>query len=110
YFYTSIVFNASEIAENLQRQGGFVANIRPGVQTEKHLSKVVTRLTLFGSLALGIIAITPFIFEFGGAKFGLQLQNLALGGTSLLLVVSITLETLRHINSRALMVTYDQDY
>lgn len=110
YFYTSIVFNANEIAENLQRQGGFVANIRPGVQTEKHLSRVVTRLTLFGSLALGIIAITPFIFEFAGAKFGLQLQNLAIGGTSLLLIVSITLETLRHINSRALMVTYDQDY
>ncbi|HSE29597.1 MAG TPA: preprotein translocase subunit SecY [Candidatus Saccharimonadales bacterium] len=110
YFYTSIVFNAHEIAENLQKQGGFVANVRPGVQTEKYLSTIVNRLTLFGSLALGLIAITPFVFEFVGAKFGLQLQNLAVGGTSLLLVVSITLETLRQINSRALMVTYDQDY
>jgi preprotein translocase subunit SecY len=110
YFYTSIVFNAHEIAENLQKQGGFVANVRPGKQTEKYLSTIVNRLTLFGSLALGLIAITPFIFEFAGAKFGLQLQNLAIGGTSLLLIVSITLETLRQINSRALMVTYDQDY
>lgn len=110
YFYTSIVFNSHEIAENLQKQGGFVANVRPGIQTEKYLSRIVNRLTLFGSLALGVIAITPFVFEFVGAKFGLQLQNLALGGTSLLLVVSITLETLRQINSRALMVTYDQDY
>lgn len=110
YFYTSIVFNASEIAENLQKQGGFVPSIRPGQQTEKYLSSVVTRLTFFGSLALGIIAILPFLSEFIFAKFGIQASNLAIGGTGLLIVVSVTLETLRHINSRALMVTYDQDY
>lgn len=110
YFYTSIVFNANEIAENLQKQGGFVANIRPGQQTEKYLSSTVTRLTLFGSLALGVIAILPFITEFIFAKFGIQAQSLAIGGTGLLIVVSVALETLRHVNSRALMVTYDQDY
>ena len=110
YFYTSIVFNANEIAENLQKQGGFVANIRPGAQTEKYLSSTVNRLTLFGSLALGVIAILPFLTEFVFAKFGVQAQSLAIGGTGLLIVVSVTLETLRHINSRALMVTYDQDY
>lgn len=110
YFYTSIVFNANEIAENLQKQGGFVANVRPGAQTEKYLSSTVTRLTLFGSLALGVIAILPFITEFIFAKFGIQAQSLAIGGTGLLIVVSVALETLRHINSRALMVTYDQDY
>jgi preprotein translocase subunit SecY len=110
YFYTSIVFNANEIAENLQKQGGFVANIRPGAQTERYLSSTVNRLTLFGSLALGVIAILPFLTEFVFAKFGVQAQSLAIGGTGLLIVVSVTLETLRHINSRALMVTYDQDY
>jgi len=110
YFYTSIVFNANEIAENLQKQGGFVANIRPGAQTESYLSSVVNRLTLFGSLSLGVIAILPFLTEFIFAKFGVQAQSLAIGGTGLLIVVSVTLETLRHINSRALMVTYDQDY
>jgi len=110
YFYTSIVFNSSEIAENLQKQGGFIANIRPGQQTEKYLSSIVTRLTLFGSLALGIIAILPFATEYVLAQFGIQAQNLAIGGTGLLIVVSVTLETLRQINSRALMVTYDQDY
>ncbi len=110
YFYTSIIFNANEIAENLQKQGGFVANIRPGQQTEKYLSSVVTRLTLFGSLALGVIAVLPFVTEFIFAKFGIQAQSLAIGGTGLLIVVSVALETLRHINSRALMVTYDQDY
>lgn len=110
YFYTSIVFNSAEIAENLQKQGGFIANIRPGLQTEKYLSSVVTRLTLFGSISLGIIAILPFVTEFVFAKIGIQAQNLAIGGTGLLIVVSVTLETLRQINSRALMVTYDQDY
>lgn len=111
YFYTSIVFNASEIAENLQKQGGFIANIRPGLQTEKYLRRTVTRLTLFGSLALGLIAVLPFVCEFIFAKFGITgIQNLAVGGTGLLIVVSVTLETLRQINSRALMVTYDQDY
>lgn len=110
YFYTSIVFNSNEIAENLQKQGGFIANIRPGIQTEKYLGRIVTRLTLFGSLALGVIAILPFATEYVLAQFGVQAQNLAIGGTGLLIVVSVTLETLRQINSRALMVTYDQDY
>jgi preprotein translocase subunit SecY len=111
YFYTSIVFNATEIAENLQKQGGFVANVRPGLQTERHLKRIVTRLTLFGSLALGVIAVLPFVAEFAFAKFGVNgVQNIAIGGTGLLIVVSVTLETLRQINSRALMVTYDQDY
>lgn len=111
YFYTSIVFNATEIAENLQKQGGFIANVRPGLQTEKHLKRIVNRLTLFGSLALGVIAVLPFVAEFVFAKFGITgIQNIAIGGTGLLIVVSVTLETLRQINSRALMVTYDQDY
>ena len=110
YFYTGIVFNTTEIAENLQKQGGFIANIRPGVQTEKYLKRTVTRLTLFGSIALGLIAVLPFVFEFAFAKFGFTgVTNLAIGGTGLLIVVSVTLETLRQINSRALMVTYDED-
>lgn len=109
YFYTSIVFNTTEIAENLQKQGGFIANIRPGAQTERYLKRTVNRLTLFGSISLGIIAVLPFVFEYAFAQFGLSgATNLALGGTGLLIVVSVTLETLRQINSRALMVTYDE--
>ena len=110
YFYTGIVFNTSEIAENLQKQGGFIANIRPGQQTERYLKRTVTRLTLFGSIALGLIAVLPFVFEFAFASMGFTgVTNLAIGGTGLLIVVSVTLETLRQINSRALMVTYDED-
>lgn len=110
YFYTGIVFNSNEIAENLQKQGGFVEGVRPGIQTEKYLSRTVNRLILFGSLVLGIIAVLPFVFEYLIAQAGITgVQNLAIGGTGVLIVVSVALESLRQINSRALMVTYD-DY
>lgn len=108
YFYTGIVFNADEIAENLQKQGGFIAHVRPGNSTAKYLRRIVNRLTLFGSVTLGIIAILPFIGEYIFAQLGVQATNLALGGTGLLIVVSVALEALRQINSRALMVTYDE--
>lgn len=108
YFYTGIVFNSNEIAENLQKQGGFIENVRPGQQTEKYLSSVVNRLTLFGSFALGLIAVLPFVIEYIFAQMNVQATNLAIGGTGLLIVVSVALEALRQINSRALMVTYDE--
>lgn len=109
YFYTGITFNSNEIAENLQKQGGFIEGIRPGLQTEKYLSRTVNRLVLFGSLALGLIAILPYIIEYVFTQLGIQATNLAIGGTGLLIVVTVGLETLRQLNSRALMVTYD-DY
>ncbi|HEU5122126.1 MAG TPA: preprotein translocase subunit SecY [Candidatus Saccharimonadales bacterium] len=109
YFYTGIVFNANEIAETLQKQGGFIEGIRPGNQTEKYLSRTVNRLILFGSLALGLIAVLPFAAEYIFAQLDINATNLAIGGTGLLIVVSVGLESLRQINSRALMVTYD-DY
>ncbi len=109
YFYTGIVFNSDEITENLQKQGGFVEGIRPGTQTQKYLNTVVNRLTLFGSIALGVIAVMPFAIEYVFVKLGINASNLSIGGTGLLIVVTVGLETLRQVNSRALMVTYD-DY
>lgn len=110
YFYTGIIFNSNEIAENLQKQGGFIEGVRPGVQTEKYLSRTVNRLILFGSIVLGLVAVLPFIAEYAFAQAGITgIQNLAIGGTGILIVVSVALESLRQINSRALMVTYD-DY
>lgn len=102
FFYTGISFNSKEIAENLHKQGGFIEGVRSGLQTEKYLGKVVNRLTLFGALALGLLALTPII----GQAF--LSTNIALGGTSILILVSVALETLRSVESRALMVTYDQ--
>lgn len=110
YFYTSVVFNSSEIAENLQKQGGFIKGVRPGKTTEKYLNKIVNNLNLFGALALGFIAIMPFVADYLLYQLaGVQNSNLSLGGTGLLIVVTVALESLRQLNSRALMVTYD-DY
>jgi len=102
FFYTSITFNSKEIAENLQKQGGFIEGVRSGKQTEKYLGKIVNRLTLFGATALGMLALLPII-----AQIFIN-TNIAISGTSILILVSVSLETLRAIESRALMVTYDQ--
>ena len=102
YFYTSITFNSKEIAENLHKQGGFIEGVRSGLQTEKYLGKTVNRLTLFGALSLGLLALTPIVAQV------FLTSNIAIGGTSILILVSVALQTLRAVESRALMVTYDQ--
>jgi len=102
FFYTSIAFNAKEIAENMQKQGGFISGVRSGPRTEKYLSSVVMRLTLFGAVSIGLLAVMPII---GEIYLG---NNIAVSGTSILILVAVSLETLRHIESRALMITYDQ--
>jgi preprotein translocase subunit SecY len=102
FFYSSFTFNAQEIAENLHKQGGFIEGIRGGEQTEKYLSRLSNRLNLFGAFALGILALLPVIAQvFINA-------SITIGGTSVLILVSVALQTLRSVESRALMVTYDQ--
>lgn len=108
YFYTGIIFNTKEIADNLQKQGAFIEGIRPGYQTAEYLGKTINRLNLFGAFALGLIAMLPFITDYifiiiTGTPIGLSLS-----GTGLLIVVTVALENLRQLNSRALMVTYDE--
>ncbi len=107
YFYTSIIFNTKEIADNLQKQGGFIEGVRPGIKTAEYLGKVVNHLDLFGALALGLIAMLPFATDYvfillTGAPLGLSIS-----GTGLLIVVTVALENLRSVDSRALMITYD---
>lgn len=107
YFYTSIIFNTKEIADNLQKQGAFIEGVRPGITTADYLKKVINRLNLFGAISLGLIAMLPFITDF---IFILVLGypiGLSLSGTGLLIVITVALENLRSLDSRALMVTYD---
>lgn len=102
YFYTSVVFNANDIAENLQKQSGFIPGIRPGKETAAYLSKVVNRITLAGALGLGIVAILPFVAQ------NLTNSNLlTVGGTGLLIVVSVAVETMRQIEAQALTASYE---
>ena len=106
YFYTSVVFNSDEIADNLQKQGGFIEGVRPGTQTAKFLRSSVNRLTLFGSFSLGLIAITPFVIDYIIYRlFGISNINFTIGGTGALIIVTVALENLRQLSSRALMVT-----
>jgi preprotein translocase subunit SecY len=103
YFYTSVVFNPKDIAENLQKQGGFIPGIRPGNQTATYLKKVVNRITLAGAAGLGFIAVLPFI----GQAFT-NSQLLTFGGTGLLIVVSVAIETLKQLEAQAITTSYEQ--
>ncbi|HVE80609.1 MAG TPA: preprotein translocase subunit SecY [Candidatus Dormibacteraeota bacterium] len=103
YFYTSIIFNPKDISENMQKQGGFIPGIRPGRETASYLQNVVNRLTLFGSISLGLIAVLPFIVE----SFT-HTQILTIGGTGLLIVVTVAIETMKQLESRVISISYDK--
>ena len=103
YFYTSVVFNPTDIAENLQKQGGFIPGIRPGNQTAEYLRRVVNRITLAGAFGLGLIAVLPFI-----AQNFTKSQVLTLGGTGLLIVVSVALETLKQVEAQVITTSYER--
>ena len=107
YFYTSIIFNTKEIADNLQKQGGFIEGVRPGLRTASYLDKIINRLNLFGALSLGLIALLPFITDYIFIVISGSPLGLSLSGTGLLIVVTVALENLRALDSKALMVTYD---
>ncbi len=102
YFYTSIIFQPDKMAENLQKQGGFIPGIRPGKPTEDYLNQVITRITLGGALFLGVIAVMPLV-----AQAWTGSQVLALGGTSLLIVVSVVIESVKQIEAQVTMRQYD---
>lgn len=103
YFYTAVVFNPDKISENLQKGGGFIPGIRPGKETSKYLSYVLSRLTLVGGAFLGLVAVLPSFFQnFVGAA------NLAIGGTSILIVVSVALELIREMEGELVMSRYDR--
>lgn len=100
YFYASIAFNAKDISENLKRQGGFIPGVRPGESTASYLNEVAGRLTFTGSLYLGLISTLPWILvKFMGVPF-------YFGGTSVLIVVSVALDTMRKIEAQIYMSKY----
>lgn len=102
FFYTEVVFHPTQIAENLQKQGGFIPGIRPGRHTSEYLANTTHKIIFVGALFLGIIAILPLIMRaFTGV------QSLAIGGTSLLIVVSVVIETVKQIESQLTMREYE---
>jgi preprotein translocase subunit SecY len=102
YFYNSIAFNPLDTAENMQKYGGFIPGIRPGRQTAQYLDRILTRITLPGSLFLATVAILPFIALSAGG-----IQQFPFGGTAILITVGVGLETMKQIESQLLMRNYE---
>ena len=102
YFYTAVTFDPKNISSNLQKQGGFIPGIRPGEETAKFIKNILNRVTLLGAIFLGIIAVLPLLMQ--------SLTNIAaltIGGTGLLIVVSVVLETIKQIDSQLKMRDYE---
>ncbi|MDR3177677.1 MAG: preprotein translocase subunit SecY [Campylobacteraceae bacterium] len=101
YFYASIVFNAKDISENLKKQGGFIPGVRPGASTAEFLNETASRLTFFGAIYLGLISTLPWVLvNFIGISF-------YFGGTSVLIVVQVALDTMRRIEAQIYMSKYE---
>lgn len=101
YFYTAITFNPEDVADNMKKHGGFIPGIRPGRSTIKYLDKILVRVTLVGALFLTAVALLPFAM---GPLTGV---NIAFGGTSLLIMIGVALQTMQQIESHLLMRHYD---
>jgi preprotein translocase subunit SecY len=105
YFYTAVQFNPVDQADNLRKHGGYIPGIRPGPPTAQYLDRVLTRLTLPGSLYLALVATLPTLFiRYGGFS---QSTSRALGGTSILIVVGVALDTMRQMESQMMMRHYE---
>jgi preprotein translocase subunit SecY len=104
YFYTAIAVNPKEMADTMKRQGGFIPGIRPGKQTSEFIDNILTRITLPGSIFLGLVAILPAFAMRAGVTASFAIF---FGGTSLLILVQVTLDTLQQIESHLLMRHYD---
>jgi preprotein translocase subunit SecY len=102
YFYTAITFNPTDVADNMKKYGGFIPGIRPGRQTAEYLDRILTRITLPGALFIAAIALLPSIF-----LAAQNIQQLPFGGTSILITVGVTLETMKQIESQLMMRHYE---
>jgi preprotein translocase subunit SecY len=104
YFYTAITVNPKEMADTMKRQGGFIPGVRPGKQTVDFIDNILTKVTLPGSIFLGIIAILPAFAARMGVTPGFAMFY---GGTSLLIIVGVAIDTLQQIESHLMMRHYD---
>ena len=102
FFYTGIILKPDQIAENLQKQGGFVPGVRPGTETSNYLSGIISRINLTGAVFLGVIAVLPFIVQ-----AVTHINTLVVGGTGVLIMVSVIIETMRQIQAQLVMRQYE---
>jgi preprotein translocase subunit SecY len=109
YFYTDVIFKQQNLADNLQRQGGFIPGMRPGKRTETYLNTVLQRITLVGALMLGFVAVLPWIVNIipGVGQSSTQTQALLITSTGLLIVVGVVLDTMKQLEAQLLMRHYE---
>jgi preprotein translocase subunit SecY len=101
FFYALVIFQQQNIAENLQRQNGFIPGIRPGRPTHQYLSAVLIRITVAGAVFLGIVAILPYL-----VKLATGFQTLTISSTAVLIVVGVALDTMRQLEAQLIMRNY----
>ncbi len=101
YFYTAVTFDPEQIADNLQKGGAFIPGVRPGNPTSEYIGNIITRLTLFGSVFLGLVAVLPLFMRAITGN-----QSLAIGGTALLIVVSVVVELIKQVDAQVSMREY----
>lgn len=108
YFYVSITFNPKQVAENIQKRGGYIPGIRPGSQTVEYISKISNRLNLFGGVFLALIAVAPMLIGrvFSGSQLGSISQLIS--GAGMIIIVGVVLELVRQINAQLVMHDYDK--
>jgi preprotein translocase subunit SecY len=105
YFFVSVTFKPDDIAETIQKRGGFVPGVRPGKQTAELLAKVSSRMNLWGGSFLGLVAIVPLVFT----KYStLSSQDLIISGSGLIIVVGVVMELIRQINAQLLAHDYEK--
>jgi preprotein translocase subunit SecY len=109
FFYTVVVFQQQNLAENLQRQGGFVPGIRPGRPTEQYINRVLIRITWAGAFFLGSVAVAPFVFStlVGTSDSGSRSTAFGITSAGMIIVVGVVLDTLRQIEAQLMMRQYE---
>ena len=110
FFYVSITFNPEQVAENIQKRGGYIPGIRPGKQTSEYLGDISSRLTLFGAVFLGLIAISPLILQFIFSSSGAGSVPLLISGAGIIIIVGVVLELIRQVNAQLVMHDYKKFY
>lgn len=110
YFYVSIVFHPDQVAENIQKRGGFIPGVRPGKETAQFIGNVSTRLTLWGGLFIGIVAVFPYLFQYFTSTSNFGSVQMLISGAGLIIIVGVVLEVLRKIKVEMVTKDYDKFY
>lgn len=110
YFYVSITFNAEQVAENIQKRGGYVPGLRPGTQTAQYFQKVSNRLTFFGGLFIGFIAVLPLLVQFLFSSLDFGSMPLIISGAGMIIIVGVVLDLIRQVNAQLVLHDYSKFY